>query len=184
MQIQRLKDEKKVLKIRLRDLGRDYQTLETNEVFMTTFEKEMRAKANTTITVESTVSNSTTNNKFFKESNRKSFFKSFNKKANDTSLNFSTVSNFLSNKKGFSSKTIDIINTINDFEQKEFELQNISNKMRKKEMDRLFKEFVVNDYERRFQTTKEIVISALLGEDYTPGELNRQAKERKVKKFV
>ena len=50
-------------------------------------------------------------------------------------------------------------------------------------MNRLIKEFNMNDYERRFKTTRYNVISALIGEENTNMEINRQNRENNVKYF-
>jgi hypothetical protein len=52
--------------------------------------------------------------------------------------------------------------------------------LRRNEMNRIMKEFNTNDYERRFKTTRFSVISALMGEENTIAELNRQKREQKV----
>ncbi len=46
-------------------------------------------------------------------------------------------------------------------------------------MDRIFKEFQKNNYQKRFQVEKKTVINALIGEDNLQNELFKQAKREK-----
>lgn len=48
------------------------------------------------------------------------------------------------------------------------------------ELERIFKEFLMNDYERRFSTSLDQVISALIGEDQTAAEFAHQSRLQKV----
>ena len=48
-------------------------------------------------------------------------------------------------------------------------------------MIRITKEFLENDYEKRFQTTQDIVIGALIGEENKKTEFIKQEKFKKVK---
>ena len=51
--------------------------------------------------------------------------------------------------------------------------------MKQNEMVRITKEFVENDYEKRFQVSHDIIISALIGEDHKRNEFKRQQKVKK-----
>jgi len=51
--------------------------------------------------------------------------------------------------------------------------------MKKSELDRINKEYLINDYERRFKVPHEVIISALIGEDNTSNEYARQKREQK-----
>ena len=63
-----------------------------------------------------------------------------------------------------------------------FSLKQEKEKLRLKEMDRIFKEFQRNNYKQRYQIEKKIVISALIGEDNLENELFRQ--ERREKDYI
>lgn len=55
--------------------------------------------------------------------------------------------------------------------------------LNEQEMIRITKEFLENDYEKRFQTTQDIVIGALIGEENKKTEFIKQEKVKKVKNF-
>lgn len=57
-------------------------------------------------------------------------------------------------------------------------------KLRREELNRIGKEFLMNDYQRRFNTSLELVISAIAGEDNKNGELLKQQREEKVFKLI
>ncbi len=52
--------------------------------------------------------------------------------------------------------------------------------MRKKEISRIFKAFMFNDYERRFEAKLQKVFCAIIGEDHWESEMFRQKREIKV----
>jgi hypothetical protein len=56
--------------------------------------------------------------------------------------------------------------------------------MKRKELERLNKEFLVHQYERRFRIPQDVVISVVVGEDHVNSEMNRQNKEQKVKNML
>ena len=51
--------------------------------------------------------------------------------------------------------------------------------MKKKEMDRIFNEYLRNNYYQKYKVEKNVVLSALIGEDNIKGELNKQVKRAK-----
>ena len=51
--------------------------------------------------------------------------------------------------------------------------------MKKSEMNRIFNEYLKNDYFKRFKVEKTVVLSALIGEDNIMPELNKQARKAK-----
>ena len=63
--------------------------------------------------------------------------------------------------------------------QKEFKIR--QEKMKKKEMDRIFNEYLRNNYFQKYKVEKNVVLSALIGEDNINNELNKQIK--RAKKF-
>ena len=60
-----------------------------------------------------------------------------------------------------------------------FSLKQEKEKLKIKEMDRIFKEFQKNNYKQRYQVEKKVVISALIGEDNLENELFKQSKREK-----
>ena len=51
--------------------------------------------------------------------------------------------------------------------------------LKRNELDRLNKEFYRNNYQRRFGVSQEVVISAIVGEDFLLHELFREKKQQK-----
>jgi hypothetical protein len=74
----------------------------------------------------------------------------------------------------------DSLSLIKDLEEQLTSTKSAIHNLKRREMDRIFKEFLLYDYERRFGVKKEVVISALIGEDNIPSELSRQMREKKV----
>jgi hypothetical protein len=100
---------------------------------------------------------------------------------NDTRSSYKAVNTYLGTRANNMSKNaIDSINVIKELELQENAIKaNIYN-LKKVEMDRIFKEFLLHDYERRFNVKKETVIAALIGEDSIMVELSRQSREKRV----
>ena len=59
------------------------------------------------------------------------------------------------------------------------EIKEFQEKLKKKEMNRNFEEYLKNDYFQRFKVEKNVVLSALIGEDNILPELNKQMRETK-----
>ena len=70
---------------------------------------------------------------------------------------------------------VDYLNIL-DMRDKMKELQR---ELRQKEMDRIFNEYLRNNYQSRYNVEKNIVLSALIGEDNINTELNKQLKRTK-----
>ena len=98
----------------------------------------------------------------------------------EENFNMNTIEQFLEHKSKIDSETAQLIDYIKSLENKEVELKENLGKMKKKELDRLFKEILKNDYERRFNTSSHVVISAMIGEENTLTELYRQTREQKI----
>jgi hypothetical protein len=56
----------------------------------------------------------------------------------------------------------------------------ILHKIKRDELDRIAKEFLTNEYERRFNVSKKTVVSAIVGEDNANFEIARQTREENV----
>ena len=70
---------------------------------------------------------------------------------------------------------VDYLNILDKRDQmKEFQRE-----MRQKEMDRIFNEYLRNNYQSRYNVEKNVVLSALIGEDNINTELNKQLKRTK-----
>ena len=52
---------------------------------------------------------------------------------------------------------------------------------KKKEINRINKEFLTNDYQRRFNVSQHALVSAIYGEDNMSREYARMIREQKVK---
>ncbi len=96
--------------------------------------------------------------KFFDENNKNRNHASFNENDTLKSNEFQTY-----------------LNLTNEL----FQLKQEKEKLKFKEMDRIFKEFQKNNYQKRFQVEKKTVINALIGEDNLQNELFKQAKREK-----
>jgi hypothetical protein len=55
-------------------------------------------------------------------------------------------------------------------------------KEKKREINRINKEFLTNDYQRRYNITQHTLVSAIFGEDNMSFEYTRLMREQKVKK--
>lgn len=95
-------------------------------------------------------------------------------------LNIKTVEEYLNTKDKMDISSNLLLKDLFEIDGKIGKMKSSMLNMRKNEMNRLMKEFNTNDYERRFKTTKFVVISALIGEENTVAELNRQVREQKV----
>jgi hypothetical protein len=67
----------------------------------------------------------------------------------------------------------------NKLKEKE-NLKNYYENLKKNEMNRIFDEYLKNNYYQRFKVEKNVVLSALIGEDNILPELNKQAREAKM----
>lgn len=104
-------------------------------------------------------------------------------KSDDTNYTLKAISEFLEKKGPLGNNLIEIMNSIEDLDTLEKNLKGKLTNIKKEEMNRLFKEFVTNDYQRRYKVDRAIVISALVGEDNTMQELLKISREEKVSIF-
>jgi len=64
----------------------------------------------------------------------------------------------------------------------EKQLNDIRNELtlfKKNELKRINREFLTNDYERRFKVNQETIISAIVGDDFVSSEYSRQVRDQK-----
>lgn len=98
----------------------------------------------------------------------------------DTVFTMKTIDKYIRNKSVIDIDIINIIDKIDEYENQEKNMREACEHLKSSQMNRLFKEFTLNDYEKRFNTNKNAVVSALIGEDQMHHELLRQAREEKV----
>lgn len=77
-----------------------------------------------------------------------------------------------------------LIERIKELERQSKRLENELNVMQRQEMNRIFHEILRYDYERRFNTKKEMVFSCLVGEENIQNEINRFVREKYVGLFI
>jgi hypothetical protein len=53
--------------------------------------------------------------------------------------------------------------------------------MKRRELERINKEFLVKCYQRKYNITQDVIVSVIVGEDHVNSEMGRQYKEQKVK---
>ena len=73
------------------------------------------------------------------------------------------------------------IDNVRRLELKELELKRELSNMKKNELDRINKEFVSKFYERRFNVSKETIVSVIVGESFAGSELIKLNRDQKVK---
>lgn len=102
-------------------------------------------------------------------------------KKNSDNVNSMTLKNFKSlnstNKAYLADDEVEYVRTVQNYETQLLEIQNILQKMKKIEMERINKEFYTNDYERRYNITLEGMISAIVGEDNVLNEIGKQRRD-------
>ena len=77
-------------------------------------------------------------------------------------------------------ETIVSLKFINSIEKQADRLRREIVQLKNDELERISKEFLSNDYERRFSITLDQVISALIGEDQTANEFAHQSRLQRV----
>lgn len=100
---------------------------------------------------------------------------------NMNKLQIKNVDEFLTLKEKTLSTSNVVFKELFEIDKKLAIIKNNMTTLKKNEMNRLMREFNLNDYERRFKTTKFTVVSALIGEENTIMEIHRQNRENKVK---
>jgi hypothetical protein len=75
------------------------------------------------------------------------------------------------------------INTVNYIEGQVKAKQAEAQQLRRKELNRISKEFFRNDYERRFGVSVETMFGAIVGIDNVASEVNRHHREHRVNRF-
>ena len=73
-----------------------------------------------------------------------------------------------------------IVDKINKFEAELTKLTSENEDAKRKELDRINNEFLVHDYERRFNCSLYQVINVIVGSEQAPMEYSRQKKKQLV----
>lgn len=93
------------------------------------------------------------------------------------------VNEYLSKKEKLDEYTYGLMDKVRHLEKlydkKKKELQ----LLRRTELNRIGKEYLVNDYERRYDAPQDVLIAAIVGEDNISAELTRQVREQKVSRI-
>jgi len=69
----------------------------------------------------------------------------------------------MNNRGELGQDAMEYIQTVKELEAEYKSVQTIMQNMKKSELDRINKEYLINDYERRFKVPHEVIISALMG---------------------
>lgn len=79
-------------------------------------------------------------------------------------------------------ETLILMSKIADYEKAFDYYKSEIEKQKKKEINRINKEFLTNDYQRRYNISQHALVSAIYGEDNMSQEYSRMMREQKVKK--
>ncbi len=97
--------------------------------------------------------------------------------------NIHKIEEKLNCKKNIDHETFIFMSKIADYEKTyEFYKAEIQ-KQKITELNRINKEFLTNDYQRRYAVNQQILVSSICGEDNMSQELSRLIREQKVKLF-
>jgi hypothetical protein len=77
--------------------------------------------------------------------------------------------------------SFEIVGKISELEAQYEKKKKTLQKIKRDELDRISKEFLTNEYERRFNVSKKTIVSAIVGEDNTDSEIIRQSREENVR---
>ena len=77
-------------------------------------------------------------------------------------------------------RSLEMMNQIKNLESEYENKKREFNEFKRKELNRIAHEFLLNDYERRYNIKQEIMVSAITGEDKRNSEMLRQNKQQKV----
>lgn len=95
-------------------------------------------------------------------------------------LNLQTMSAILDSYYTINNVLPDYIQLLDKLGEEERNIKKEISEMKRQELDRIGKEFLLNAYERRFNVTLETVISALIGEENSFWEFERIRRKRRV----
>jgi hypothetical protein len=98
----------------------------------------------------------------------------------ESKYNYKKIEEFINKKEKLSDDTLQLMKSIRELESVYEKFRKEMLQMKRTELNRIGREFLINEYERRFDITLQKVISAIAGEDFTNAELTRQMREQKV----
>jgi hypothetical protein len=87
----------------------------------------------------------------------------------------------LQNREPIDPETLKIVNRLENTEILFNNHKKTMLNLKRKELERINKEFLVNNYERRYGVKLEDIVSVIVGEDHVKNEMERQYKDQKVK---
>jgi hypothetical protein len=87
-------------------------------------------------------------------------------------------------KNNIDQNTLNLLKRIEDYEKTYNNYKMEIEKQKKKEITRINKEFITNDYQRRFNATLHTLISAIYGVDNMSAEYSKLIREQKVNFFL
>ena len=96
-----------------------------------------------------------------------------------TNYDMKVVENFLNNKDKLDDHSSKILEKINSLENVYDLGKREQQQMKRTQLDRIGKEFLVGGYGRRFNTSLCTVVSAIVGEENLTSELFRQSRQEK-----
>ncbi len=103
------------------------------------------------------------------------------KKESKSGITLHHLKEFLTNRDGVSSDITSRADEVGKLQDELGSLRHIIYELRRKELERINKEFVAKDYSRRFNNVNiKTVIYALVGKEFSENEVNKQMKEYKV----
>lgn len=91
------------------------------------------------------------------------------------------IEEMLTKKQTIDEEVLSLMSKISEYEKVYNMYRAEIQTQKKRELNRISKEYLTNDYERRYNVPQEIVISAICGEDNMNAETSRLIREQKVK---
>lgn len=147
--------------------------------------EQSQTKTNHTIDKKSSSLGSSQSLPLYCSKNGKDFMKEMKKHYDDLEKpdNFTYRSKCPKKTGGVEPKIENLMTLVKKLEATVEIAENEIKRLNELEMIRITKEFIENDYEKRFQTTQDIVIGALIGEENKKTEYIKQEKVKKVKNY-
>jgi hypothetical protein len=97
----------------------------------------------------------------------------------EENLNFKKIQEIMKNKGQLGDQELEYIKNVTELENQLKNIKSSMESMKRNELARINKEYITNDYERRFKISQETLISALIGEDNTGHEYAKQKREQR-----
>lgn len=101
----------------------------------------------------------------------------------DEKMNIKKIEEYLKQKENLNEEGLSVVNKIAELEKIYNKFKKELSQSRRQQLNRIGREFLVNDYARRYNVSQEVIVSAIAGEDNANSELLRQTREQKVKIF-